>query len=69
MPDYPPLSTQVIGQAESALGALLDTLLDETAITFGQRLFPAGSPPAYVECLSAGQVGAAVLARYGRAAR
>src|SRR5215467_11369682 len=30
MPDYPPLSTQVIGQAESALGALLDPLLAGT---------------------------------------
>src|SRR5262249_37114371 len=31
MPDYPPLSTQVIGQAESALGALLGPLLAEPA--------------------------------------
>jgi hypothetical protein len=38
MPDYPPLSTQVIGQAESALGALLDPLLAEAGITFGQWL-------------------------------
>jgi hypothetical protein len=38
MPDYPPLSTQVIGQAESALGALLDPLLGGTGITFGQWL-------------------------------
>ena len=38
MPDYPPLSTQVIGQAESALGALLDPLLAGTGITFGQWL-------------------------------
>jgi hypothetical protein len=29
----------------------------------------AGGPPAYLECLSAGQAGAGVLARYGRAAR
>jgi hypothetical protein len=38
MPDYPPLSTQVIGQAESALGALLDPLLAEAGLTFGQWL-------------------------------
>src|SRR5215467_5542146 len=38
MPDYPPLSTQVIGQAESALGALLDPLLAGTGITFSKWL-------------------------------
>ena len=38
MPDYPPLSTQVIGQAESALGALLEPLLAGTGITFHQWL-------------------------------
>jgi hypothetical protein len=38
MPDYPPLSTQVIGQAESALGALLDPLLAGAGITFHQWL-------------------------------
>lgn len=38
MPDYPPLSTQVIGQAERALGALLDPLLTRVGITFGQWL-------------------------------
>ncbi|MGD0934005.1 MAG: dihydrofolate reductase family protein, partial [Streptosporangiaceae bacterium] len=32
----------------------------------GERLFPAGRPPAYLECLSAEQAGAAVLARYRR---
>ncbi|WP_093475484.1 dihydrofolate reductase family protein [Streptomyces sp. 5112.2] len=34
----------------------------------GRPLFPAGSPPAGLECLSAERVGAAVLTRYGRAA-
>ena len=38
MPDYPPLSTQVIGQAESALGALVEPLLARTGITFHQWL-------------------------------
>ena len=35
----------------------------------GERLFPAGGPPAYLECLSAEQAGAAVLTQYRRAAR
>src|SRR5690349_10335475 len=36
MSDYPPLNTQVIGQAESALGALLEPLLAGAGITFQQ---------------------------------
>ena len=39
-----------------------------TILGTGERLFPAGGPPAYLECLSAERVGAAVLARYVRAA-
>ena len=35
----------------------------------GERLFRADGPPAYLECLSAERAGAAVLTRYGRAAR
>jgi DNA-binding MarR family transcriptional regulator len=38
MSDYPPLNTQVIGQAESALGALLEPLLAGAGITFQQWL-------------------------------
>ena len=38
MPEYQPLSTQAIGQAESALGALLEPLLAETGTTFQQWL-------------------------------
>lgn len=38
MPGYPPLSTQVIGQAESALGALMEPLLADSDITFHQWL-------------------------------
>ena len=34
----------------------------------GGRLFPAGRPPVHLECLSAEWAGAAVLARYQRAA-
>jgi dihydrofolate reductase len=40
-----------------------------TILGTGERLFPAGSPPAHLECLSAERSGAAVLTRYGRAAR
>jgi hypothetical protein len=36
MPDYPLLSTRVIGEAESALGALLAPLLAEAGLTFLQ---------------------------------
>jgi dihydrofolate reductase len=35
-----------------------------TILGTGQRLFPSGGPPRYLECLSAEQAGAAVLARY-----
>jgi dihydrofolate reductase len=39
-----------------------------TILGTGERLFPAGRPPAYLECRSARQTGPAVLAEYGRAA-
>jgi DNA-binding MarR family transcriptional regulator len=38
MSDYPPLSTQVIGKAESALGALLVPVLGPAGLTFPQWL-------------------------------
>ena len=38
MQTYPSLNTQVIGQAESALGAILDPLLAQTGTTFQQWL-------------------------------
>lgn len=38
MSDYPVLGTQVIGQAESALGAILGPLLARTGTTFNQWL-------------------------------
>jgi DNA-binding MarR family transcriptional regulator len=38
MSAYPVLSTQVIGQAESALGAISDPLLARTGTTFNQWL-------------------------------
>ena len=55
---------------------MAENLIDEyrlltfpTILGTGERLFPADSPPAYLECLSAEQVSVAVLARYGKAAR
>jgi dihydrofolate reductase len=39
-----------------------------TVLGAGRRLFPDGTTPTYLECLSAERAGAAVLARYGRAA-
>jgi dihydrofolate reductase len=67
----------VITGSLSVVHALMaEDLIDEyrllifpTILGTGERLFPAGRPPAYLECLSAGQAGAAVLARYRRAAR
>lgn len=38
MSDYPPLSTRVTGEAESALGALLTPVLAEAGLTFPQWL-------------------------------
>jgi DNA-binding MarR family transcriptional regulator len=38
VPAYPALNTQVIGQAESALGAILDPLLAHAGTTFHQWL-------------------------------
>jgi dihydrofolate reductase len=40
-----------------------------TVIGTGERLFQAGGPPAYLECLSAEQTGAAVLTKYARTPR
>ncbi len=37
-----------------------------TVLGTGERLFPAGGPPVYLECLSAEQSGPAVFARYGK---
>jgi dihydrofolate reductase len=37
-----------------------------TIVGAGQRLFQDGGPPAYLECLSAEQTGAAVLTRFAR---
>jgi dihydrofolate reductase len=67
----------IITGSLSVVHALMaDDLIDEyrlltfpTILGTGERLFPADSPPVYMECLSAEQAGAAVLSRYGMAAR
>jgi dihydrofolate reductase len=67
----------IITGSLSVVHALMaEDLVDEyrlltfpTIVGAGERLFPAGRPPAYLECLSAEQAGAAVLARYGRPSR
>jgi dihydrofolate reductase len=64
----------IIAGSLSVVHALMaEAMIDEyRLLTFpailgtGERLFPAGPPPAYLECLEAAQEGAAVLARYGR---
>lgn len=40
-----------------------------TVLGTGERLFPAGGPPVYLDCCSATQAGPAVLSRYVRAPR
>ena len=52
-------------------GDLIDEyrlLVFPTILGTGERLFPAGGPPAYLESLSAERTGAAILTRYARAA-
>jgi dihydrofolate reductase len=67
----------IIAGSLSVVRALMaEDLVDEyrllifpTILGTGERLFPAGGPPAYLECLSAEPIGAAVLTRYGMEAR
>ena len=66
----------VTGSLSVVRALMAGDLIDEyrlltfpTILGTGERLFPAGGPPAYLECLSAERAGAAVLARYRRAAR
>jgi len=67
----------IITGSLSVVHALMaEDLIDEyrlltfpTILGTGKRLFPAGGSPGYLECLSVEPAGAAVLTRYGRAAR
>ena len=71
-----PRDVIVMGSLSIVHDLMAADLIDEyRLLTFpdilgtGDRLFPDGSPPAYLECLSAERSGAAVLARYGRTGR
>jgi dihydrofolate reductase len=68
-----PRDVVVIGSLSVVHGLMAENLVDEyRLLTFptvagsGDRLFPAGGKPVYLECLSAEQAGPAVLARYAR---
>lgn len=69
-----PRDVIVTGSLSVVRALMASGLIDEyrlltfpTALGTGDRLFPAGGPPAYLELLSAEKVGAAVLTRYRRA--
>ena len=67
----------IIAGSQSIVHRLItDDLIDEyrlltfpTILGTGEPLFPAGTQPAYLECLSAEKSGAAVLTRYARTGR
>jgi dihydrofolate reductase len=64
----------IIAGSLSVVRALMAAdLIDEyrlltfpTILGTGDRLFPVGNPPVYLECMSSEQAGAAVLTRYSR---
>ncbi|WP_188193594.1 dihydrofolate reductase family protein [Nonomuraea sp. SYSU D8015] len=66
----------VPGSLSVVQALMAEDLIDEyrlltfpTILGTGERLFPGGRPPAYLECLTAEQTGATVLTRYGRTVR
>ena len=68
-----PKDVIVMGSLSVVHALMAADLIDEyrlltfpTILGSGERLFPGGSPPAYLECLSAGPAGYAVLTRYRR---
>jgi dihydrofolate reductase len=66
----------VLGSLSVVRALMAADLVDEyrlltfpTILGAGERLFSVDGPPAYLECVSAEQIGAAVLARYRREPR
>jgi len=66
----------ITGSLSVVRALMAEDLIDEyrlltfpTVLGAGERLFPAGGYPRYLECLSAEQTGAAVLARYATTSR
>jgi dihydrofolate reductase len=66
----------ITGSLSVVHALMVEDVIDEyrlltfpTILGTGQRLFPTGGAPAYLECRSAELAGAAVLARYERSAR
>ena len=64
----------ITGSLSIVHALMAEDLIDEyrllifpTILGTGERLFPAGGPPRYLECRTAEQTGAGVLARYVRA--
>jgi dihydrofolate reductase len=70
-----PRDVIITGSLSVVRALMAGDLIDEyrlltfpTVLGTGQRLFPAGGPPAYLESLSAERTGAAVLTRFARPA-
>jgi dihydrofolate reductase len=69
-----PRDVIITGSLSVVRALMAEDLIDEyrllsfpTILGTGERLFPAGRPPVYLECRTAEQAGAAVLAQYRRA--
>jgi dihydrofolate reductase len=71
-----PRDVIITGSLSVVHALMAEDLIDEyrllilpTALGTGERLFPEGRPPAYLECRTAGQAGAAVFTQFRREAR
>lgn len=71
-----PRDVIIMGSLSVTRALMAEDLIDEyrlltfpTVLGAGERLFPGGGQPMYLECLSAEQAGATVLTRYGREPR
>jgi dihydrofolate reductase len=73
---HEPRDVIVTGSLSVVRALMAADLIDEyrllifpTVLGAGERLFPAGGPPVYLECHEAGQSGAAVYARFRKLSR